>query len=502
VTHSAPTPQVDVRKLLVYCSLTFLLLLIPLRISSFGNIPPDDAMRHAAFAVDNRMWSEVLVIRESILDNVDSHPGWHGYLRFLHNALGADTEGLVIASFVTTFFIFACIGLYGSGAPLAWMTTLLVIYLIDGGILMRIMLGRPFAISMAVALAILFLWQRRERLPKIAEYAITSALLGVAIYMHPSWYLWLIFPPAFLLCGRYEDAFRFGTCLMIALLVATALAQSYYNIVFYPIHHLIVSMTMDPLRRVHLVGEFQPGSGVLFVVIAVVATLAILTLRGRSWRELVLRLDFCLMVIGWVAGLYVTRFWGDWGAIGFIAWTCWVLSTVKFNPAPAVRDKVVVAGLVCASLFLLVSSDSSGRYSQSLKDVLMTKPVKELRGALPDKGGILYSTDMRFFYQTYYRMPDAGFRYVIGFEPGMMRQDDWDTFRKIQLNDGSIESYDYWLKKMTLADRIEISAPFKPVAQGFEFEPYAGKWIGRKVPSKPKATEAPPTKQDQPATTS
>lgn len=438
-------------------------------------------MRHAAFAVDNRTWSEVLVIRESILDDVDSHPGWHGYLRVLHTLLDLDTEGLVIASFITTFFVFACVGLYGSGAPLAWMVTLLVLYLLDGGVLMRLMLGRPFAISMAVALAILFLWQRRERLPKIAEYMITSMLLGVAIYMHPSWYLWLIFPPALLLCGRWEDAFRFGACLLIALLIASMLAQSYYNIVFYPIHHLIVSMTMDPIRRVHLVGEFQPGSGVMFVVFAVVVALAVLTLRGRSWRELVLRLDFCIMVIGWVAGLYVTRFWGDWGSVGFIAWTCWALSTLKFNPAPAVHDKVVVSSLVCAAFFLLVSSDSAGRYSQPLKDVLMTKPVEELRGDLPDKGGILYSTDMRFFYQTYYRMPAAGFRYVIGFEPGMMRQDDWDTFRRIQLNDGSIESYDHWLKKMTHADRIEMSAPFKPVVKGFEFIPYAGKWIGRKL---------------------
>ncbi|MGC4073493.1 MAG: hypothetical protein QM760_13465 [Nibricoccus sp.] len=301
-------------------------------------------MRHSAFAVDHRTWGEVLVLRENILDNVDSHPGWHGFLRMLHQQLDVDAEGLVVASFVITFFAFACVGLFASGAPLAWMVTLLVVYLVDGGVLMRVLLGRPFAISMAAALAIVFLWQRTPRLPKITEYAVTSLLLALAIYIHPSWYLWLIFPPAFVLCGRWEDAFRFGTCLLIALVVATGFAQSYYNIVFYPIHHLLISITQDPLRGVHLVGEFQPGSGSLIVVMTVVATLAILSLRGRNWRSLVVRLDFCVMILGWVAGLYVMRFWSDWGSIGFIAWICFVLSSLEFKPSPLIRDKVIVSG--------------------------------------------------------------------------------------------------------------------------------------------------------------
>jgi hypothetical protein len=492
VTQTASNTQIDFRKLLVYCSLTFLLLLIPLKISSYGNIPPDDAMRHAAFAVDNRTWGEVLVLRESILDSVDSHPGWHSLLRFLHQTLGFDTEGLVIASFVSAFFLFTTIGLYASGRPLVWMITLLTLYLVDGGVIIRVLLGRPFAISMAIALAILFIWQRENRLPKIIEYATTSFLLGFAIYLHPSWYLWLIFPPAFALCGRWEDAFRFGTCLLIAMLIATGLAQSYYNIVFYPLHHWLISMTQDPLRRVHLVGEFQPGTGVLLVVITVVITIVTLSLRGRDWRQLVSRPDFCIMVIGWVAGLYVTRFWSDWGSVGFIVWLCGMLSSLEFRSAPSEKLKVAVSVLICISLLLLIGSDTGGRYSHPLKDVLVTKPVEELRKALPDKGGILYGTDMRFFYQTYYRMPDAGFRYVIGFEPGMMTRENWDTLRKIQFNDGSKASYALWLKKMTYADRIEIPASYKPAIDGFEFESYAGRWIGKKVKQTPSMTPSQP----------
>ena len=129
----------------------------------------------------------------------------------------------------------------------------------------------------------------------------------------------------------------------------------------------------------------------------------------------------------------------------------------------------------------------------------MTKPTEELRKFLPDAGGIMYSTDMRFFYQTYYRMPEAGFQYVLGFEPGMMRTDDLAVFRKIQFNQDSVESQEQWFKRMTPHDRILIAAPMKPVVNGLEFEPFAGRWIGRKVKTSPK-TEMAKESQSKPAT--
>jgi hypothetical protein len=480
---------VDWRKLAIYCSLTFLFLLIPLRISGFGNIPPDDCGRHVAFAVDHRAWGEVLVLNENILETVDSHPGWHAYLRTAHQWLGLDPEGLVVLSFTTTFAIFACTGLYASGRPVAWVTSLLAMVLLDGGMIFRVLLGRPFAISMAVLLGLLFLWQRKERLPKLAEYALTSVALGLAIVTHPSWYIWLIVPVAFVLAGRLEDGLRFGLCLLFGLLIATGLTGSYYNIVFYPLQHLFVSLGQDPIRRIQLVSEFQPGSGVTPVVMIVALVLGLRTVTGRSWRDELRRPDFCLMVLGWLAGLYVLRFWADWGTVAFVAW----LSTQLEEVVHGVKDRwqrLALGALPCAALFLLVSSDTGGRYSNALTDVLMTKPKEDLRKYLPERGGILYSTDMRFFYQTYYRMPEAGFRYVLGFEPGMMRSDDWDIFRKIQFNDGSLESYEGWFKKMTNADRILITAANEPVVKGMAFEPFVGRWIGRKVKTPPKTEKA------------
>ena len=37
-------------------------LLVPLRIIAYGYMPPDDALRHSAFAVANRAWGDVMLL--------------------------------------------------------------------------------------------------------------------------------------------------------------------------------------------------------------------------------------------------------------------------------------------------------------------------------------------------------------------------------------------------------------------------------------------------------
>lgn len=79
--------------ILVLCLAVF--LLVPLRIVSYGYLPPDDALRHSAHAVDGRDWSEVILLNPEFRPETDGHPGWHRFLRFVH--LGTDWSPGVLA---------------------------------------------------------------------------------------------------------------------------------------------------------------------------------------------------------------------------------------------------------------------------------------------------------------------------------------------------------------------------------------------------------------------
>src|SRR5689334_22324101 len=57
-------------------------ILIPSKIISYGYLPQDDALRHAAKAVSGKPWQEILVMRSDFL--IDPHPGWHAILGFIH----------------------------------------------------------------------------------------------------------------------------------------------------------------------------------------------------------------------------------------------------------------------------------------------------------------------------------------------------------------------------------------------------------------------------------
>ena len=47
----------------------------------------------------------------------------------------------------------------------------------------------------------------------------------------------------------------------------------------------------------------------------------------------------------------------------------------------------------------------------------LTQDNPDLNGWLPDQGGIFYTADMTLFFQTFFKNPQANWRYSVGFEP-------------------------------------------------------------------------------------
>src|SRR5437762_400733 len=58
------------------------LLCIPSKIISYGYLPADDAIRHAAKAVSGKPWQDILVMRPDF--KIDPHPGWHFVLHKIY----------------------------------------------------------------------------------------------------------------------------------------------------------------------------------------------------------------------------------------------------------------------------------------------------------------------------------------------------------------------------------------------------------------------------------
>ena len=79
-----------------------LLLVIPLKVISYGYLPGDDALRHAAKAVSGKTWPEILVLGPAF--HFDPNWGWHWLLEKIHLSTNWDAERLVVFSVLTLFF--------------------------------------------------------------------------------------------------------------------------------------------------------------------------------------------------------------------------------------------------------------------------------------------------------------------------------------------------------------------------------------------------------------
>lgn len=99
----------------------------------------------------------------------------------------------------------------------------------------------------------------------------------------------------------------------------------------------------------------------------------------------------------------------------------------------------------------------------------------------PGQGGVVYSNSMEIFYGMFYKDPGAPWRYILGFEPGIMPPEDLEIYRKIQKRPDP-SSFAPWVRKMRPADRlIVIHASDKaPKIEGLEWYDAGGYiWIGR-----------------------
>lgn len=455
------------------------LLFIPLKIISYGFLPAGDARRHVAKAFTEKPNTEIMVLGPEY--KVDHSPGWEGLLRFLHFKAGWEMDALVTFSVVGLVLCVFYAPLPWLSRPEAWLAALLAQLVAIPELMTRLMQARPLLLTEGILIALLFAWSKPStKNPSPLKIILTCIGFGLSAWIHGSWYLWVMPLAAFFLAQCWREAFWLTGCWIIGT-VAGALFTG------KPVAFLEQALVMaskishEHVPKWMLVGELRPSYGEF----GTLTLLAIVFLWRQQYSKVGLALFrqpiFCLIVIGWILGFGADRCWADWGIPAVLVWLALQFEEIMSFTCNAFSPKRLVAcGLIALPLFFHAINDLDRRYTYSLNQVFLDASDPSLQGWLPETNGIFYSSEMGFFYDTFYKNPKADWRYVLGLEPALMPADDLKILRNIQLNQGAFKSYVPWIEKMHPASRLVIFSPNQPELPQLEWHDAIGNlWIGR-----------------------
>ena len=285
----------------------------------------------------------------------------------------------------------------------------------------------------------------------------------------------------------FAGQFRWTLLLAGAWLAGTALSALLTG---HPADYLSQALTMalsgvgrHATNRTE-VSELQPFGGDILAVIIVGALVALRWLTKADAVAFARNPAFWLVVGCWMLGFRVSRFWEDWGWPALMVLVVTEIEFLLLARFSADSSRRLLLTLILAvATFLAVTSDLNSRYTKNLTwQFLSVAEHPELDGWLPSPGGVLYAADMGIFYQTFYKNPQADWRYILGYDPVFMPADDFATYHSIMWNEGDAKAYAPWVDKMKPADRLVIRAngSQRPNIPKLDWNyGVSGIWIGR-----------------------
>jgi hypothetical protein len=301
--------------------------------------------------------------------------------------------------------------------------------------------------------------------------------------MHPSWYLFLF--PVFVcfLARRWKLGLGLLGALALGVLLAGALYGHPVAFVEQSVLHSVLALG-TPAPSETLAIEFTPGSSSAQMLLGVLLLLLWRHARGRWTSRTVDNPIFLLAASGWLLGWVVVRFWSDWGTPAILIWMALELQELLEERLSVLSLRRLAVSLVAGLAALLVlSANLRGQRFAAAENPYLSLTSPDVGSALPDPGGILYTDDMRVFFQLFYRRPSAPWRYIVGYEPALMPPDDVATFRKV-LAYRTADSFAPWTAKMTPKDRlILLSTQGQPPIPALEWTQVSPTvWSGRRPP--------------------
>jgi len=457
------------------------LFVIPFKIASYGYRPGADAMRHSAHALDDRNWDKIVIQRDSAL--IDTNPGWDFILRSLHRMMNWDQEDLLVFSLVSLCVLYLLTGLFLINEPLGWLCGLLAGLLTSPGIIMRINYARPFIVTICCMMCIMMVWRSPQR-SLILRLLITAFLFALCTWIHGSWYLAILIPAAFFLSGQFVAGFWLTLCWLIGSFAGAMLTGHPLIFLYQQTTHALLSLGADLSQR-YLVGEFKPALPEA-LLLGVVALTILVRMRysKRTLRSLTVDPLFVLFILGSILGISVRRFSLDWGRPAAVLWMACQWKDIIKESKMNIHYPLYGLGILSVTLltfYYAVTADVNGRWTNNLNDEFIDAADPALNQWLPGTNGIVYSDSMTVFFRTYFNNPKAPWRYILGYESGLMPADDLKIFRRIQWNRNIPASFKPWVEKMRREDRLILLKNGKPVILGLEWHLAArDTWIGKK----------------------
>ena len=471
--------------LAVWGVVLIVLMLIALKISSYGYLPGGDLRRHVAKAFTDKPYSEIVVMRPSY--TIDHSPGWEWLLRWLHRQVGWGKDALVNFSVVALLLGFFLAPLAWLRRPEAWLLALLGLFLARPTLLgHRLSQGRPFLVTEAILIAMLLAWSRADAdRPSRWKIMLTCAGFGLSVWMHGAWYLWLLPVAAFFLSGAWRSGLWLAGCWLAGTGIGAVLTGHPLNLLATALSTASAIFYRENPPQWMLVGELAPDTGdfATLTVLALVFFWSRLrntggqaTVQGFCLRPVVVLMGMC-----WVLGFKADRFWADWGIPAALVWMTLLLQEILAEVAGSASLKRLAAtAFVAAPLFLDATNDTSRRYTENLSQRFLSTEDASLKGWFPEQNGIFYSTQMDLFYDTFYTNPQGEWRYILGFEPALMPDEDLKIFRRIVWNREAYQAYQPWLDKMKPEDRLVIYSSAPPDLPQLEWINAVPEiWIGR-----------------------
>jgi hypothetical protein len=452
---------------------------ICLKILGYGFLPPGDARRHAAKPFAHKPYSEIVVMRPEYV--VDHSPGWEWFLGVLHRVAGWNEDALISFSVASMALFVLCFPLVWMRHPEAWLAAILAQMIAIPDLMSRWAQGRPYLLTEGILMGLLFSWSKEQgRSPPWWKVTATFVGFALSVWMHGAWYLWVLLLAAFFLAQRWRAGLWLAGC-WVAGTIAGALLTGRPLAFLNGAVFMAKCVYAEHAPKWLLVGEFQPSTGEL----GTLALLAIIYLwRQRQTKPsppLASQPVVWLIVINWILGLTADRFWADWGVAAAIVWMAGEFDqAIPSLWSETSCQRLLACGCIALPLFLDSTNDLGRRYTACLTEPFVDGSDPQLKSWMPGPGGIFYADNMQFFYNTFYKNPQAGWRYIVGFEPALMPPDDLKIYREIHLNEGDPEAYQPWIKKMRPQDRLAVARLTQPDLPALEWKQGArGLWIGR-----------------------
>jgi hypothetical protein len=467
------------------------LVFIPFKILSYGWTPSDDASRHVAFSTIDTKWSDILVIDEKY--DTDHNAGWHQVLKFLYKYCGLDKQDLMFFSVAGLFLLVNICGLLSAPSAISWCVALLLVLNTDYSIFFRLLSGRPYLVSCASTLIVLFLWSfdSDEKAPqflkkKWLKYLLTIIALSLGVWIHGSWYLFLLIPLSFFIAGETKKSLILTGLVLVSTVIGAMLTGDFLHFLYYHFN-VTLSIYSEKTYSWLLVSEnAQGGQSINWIPFTAIIVFLCMKKCGYKLSNIASDPIFMMVLLCWLGSIWVIRFWVDWGRICLILWLSYrIHDLIKCSYSlkkPRIR--------YCLTLFIIIGltlsfiNDGGGRYTKEAFnqaiDFYNESTLDKLKGWEPQEGGIVYSDSMYCFYQHFYQYPTAKWKYILGFESAIMKKEDRLTLRNIGYSSHE-EEFAPWVNKMTEKDRLIIA--YKLTSARFpQLEWLKGNrnwWIGR-----------------------